>query len=106
MSNPQKTLPPVEEDELYKGWGVLELFGQKAVAGFISEQTRFGGVVGQIEILYDGHFHPRMFGARAVYRITPTTETAAKRFMAINYPDALQDWGFHLPLPPEGGTTK
>ena len=82
-------------------WGIVELMGHVRLAGQISEEERFGGKLGRIDIpRKDGGFTTQFFNASSIYRLTPTTEEAA-RAVALNcQPTPVHAW--ELPRPALG----
>lgn len=79
-------------------YGILELMGHVRVAGRITEEERFGGKLGRIDIPdKDGGFTTQYFNAASIYRLTPTSEEAA-RAVALNcQPHPVHAW--ELPKP-------
>jgi hypothetical protein len=66
-------------------WAVVELMGHVKMAGFVTEEERFGAKLGRIDIPQgDEGQDPftQYFGGSSVYRITPTTEELARQ-MAV-----------------------
>lgn len=65
-----------------EGWVVLELMGHVRLIGQVAEVEVFGSKLGRIDVLQrDGSTLTQYFGAASVYRITPTTEEAAREMM-------------------------
>jgi hypothetical protein len=79
-------------------WGILELMGHVRLGGRITEEERFGSKMGRIDIPNkDGGFTTQFFGGSSVYRLTPTSEEAA-RHVALNcQPTPVHSW--ELPKP-------
>lgn len=111
-------------DKSSEFWGILELMGHVRLAGRISEEEKFGGKLGRIDIprpslkdcpackgqlLTDGSecpvegcggFTTQFFNASSIYRLTPTTEEVA-RHVAVNcQPSPVHAW--ELPRPAIG----
>lgn len=59
-------------------WGILELMGHVRIAGRITEEERFGGKLGRIDIPQDDKFVTQYFNASSIYRLTPCTEDVAR----------------------------
>ena len=72
--------------------------GHVRIAGRVTEEERFGGKLGRIDIPgKDGGETTQYFNASSIYRLTPTTEEIA-RHVAINcQPMPVQPWD--LPKP-------
>ncbi len=77
-----------QEPDGFGVWGILELMGHVKMAGFITEEERFGVKMGRIDVPADDGDEPytQYFGGSAVYRLTPVTETVARAFSARNRP--------------------
>lgn len=74
-------------------WGILELMGHVRVAGAISEEERFGGKIGRIDIPNkDGGFTTQFFNASSIYRLTPTTEEVARQAALACQPTPVHSW--------------
>ncbi len=104
-------------------WGVLELMGHVRVAGRITEEERFGGKLGRIDIpkrpdpacvcegtgkigegdaahecgICTAGFTTQYFNAASIYRLTPTTEEAARAVAQSCQPSPVHTW--ELPRP-------
>jgi hypothetical protein len=79
-------------------WAIVELMGHVKMAGRISEEERFGAKMGRIDIpKADGSFVTQWFGGSTVYRITPTTEEAARKVATLGVPAPVHLW--ELPAP-------
>ena len=66
-------------EEALIGWGIVELLGHVRLDGYITEESRCGGLLGRIDIPGpDGQSVTQWFGASAIYRLTPTTEEVAR----------------------------
>lgn len=77
-------------DTGFEGWAILELFGHKRMAGFVSSQQVAGGALVRIDVpatepTREGeHAGPtpaytKLVGLAAIYGITPCTEDLARR---------------------------
>lgn len=63
-------------------WAVVELMGHVKLAGRVSETTMFGATMMRIDMPTDDGRHLVQFidpSSGSVYRITPTTETEARK---------------------------
>lgn len=78
-------------DASFEGWAILELFGHKRMAGFVSSQQLAGGSLVRIDVpatesaSADGdcapatHAYTKLVGVAAVYGVTPCEESIARR---------------------------
>ena len=74
-------------------FAVVELMGHVRLAGRISEEERFGGKYGRIDIPQDdGSWVTQYFGAQSVYRITPVTEEVARAVAKRSQPEPAYAW--------------
>lgn len=63
-------------------WAVLDKFGHVQLAGLVSEEQRFGGPIGRIDVpLPDGTLQTQYFASGAVYGLTPCSEDHARELM-------------------------
>lgn len=84
-------------------WAILELMGHVKIAGYVTEEERFGTVMGRIDIpTNDEAMMTQYFGGSAVYRLTPVTETVARAFAARNQPRPV--YVYELALPERSGS--
>lgn len=69
-----------EQRESYAGWTVLELFGHRRLAGYVSEVQVAGAGFVRIQIPGDnGEWAAEQsYGPAAIYSITPCTEEVAR----------------------------
>jgi hypothetical protein len=82
--------PPAEHFEM---WGVLELMGHVKVAGRITEEERFGGKLGRIDIPDETEgFSTQYFGFASVYRLTAVTEEVARYIARQNTGQPIHAW--------------
>lgn len=80
---------------MIQGWHILELFGHVSHVGIVSEVEAFGGKLCRIDALQrDGSFVTHHVGAGAIYRLTPTTEEAARERMK-----PFSTFAYAAPLP-------
>lgn len=74
-------------------WGILELMGHVRLAGKITEEERFGGKLGRIDIPNkDGGFTTQFFNASSIYRLTPTSEETAFQVAVNCQPTPVHSW--------------
>lgn len=74
-----------QTSERFEGWCVVEVFGHNVFAGFVSERTIGGAALIQVDVPEVDESHPaftKLFGAAAIYSITPTTEAHAREAAA------------------------
>ena len=75
----EETMENGNEDPGTGFWGILELMGHVKIAGYITEEEKFGSKMGRIDIPGEnGEVNTQFFGGGSVYRITPVTEEVAK----------------------------
>jgi|SRR5215813_6248636 len=89
MENQQTILP----GDKFEIWGVLELMGHVKVAGRITEEDRFGGKLGRIDIPdAEQGFSTQYFGFSSVYRLTACTEEVARFVAGQNRSQPVHSW--------------
>lgn len=89
-----------QEPDGFGVWGILELMGHVKMAGFITEEERFGVKMGRIDVPTDGDEpFTQFFGGSAVYRLTPVTEVVARAFAARNQARPVHVYDLALPAP-------
>ncbi len=68
--------PPPAPPEL---WAIVSQMGHVTFAGRVTEEQRFGGVLGRCDVPQpDGTFVSRYFTAQSLYSFVPCTEEAAR----------------------------
>lgn len=82
-------------------WGVAEFMGHLKVAGYITEEKRFGTELMRVDIPADGEgeFVTRYFSGSALYSVTPCSEVIARAFAARNKPRPVSIYELQLPAP-------
>ena len=72
------------EQESFTGWAIVELFGHNAIAGLVSEQVVGGSPFVRVDVPETNGAPPftKLYGAKAIYAITPTTEDIATQAAA------------------------
>lgn len=83
-------------------WGIVELMGHVTLAGFITEEERFGGKLGRVDIPSptEGEMvATQYFGAGSIYRVTPTTESIARAVAVRKQPQPVTLFGLALSAP-------
>ena len=90
-----------EQGKTFKEWCIVELFGHQRIAGLVSEQAVGGCNFIRVDVPQIGKRPAltRLFGQGAIYSMTPTTETLARRAAeAWNQPPVNR---YELPEPPK-----
>lgn len=80
-------------------WAIVELMGHVRIAGKLSEEERFGGKLGRLDIPTAEGFVSQFFGAASVYRITIVTEAVARHVAATTISQPVSPWDFPKQLP-------
>jgi hypothetical protein len=76
-------------------WAVVELMGHVRVAGRVTEEEKFGGKLGRIDVpTPDGGFVTQYFGASSVYRLTVVSEEAARLVAKESQSAPVHAWEF------------
>lgn len=72
------------EEARFESWGIIELLGRTTFAGRLSEQTIAGSGFIRLDVPEIGEYpaFTKLFGAGAIYSITPTSEEVAVRVAA------------------------
>lgn len=87
-------------------WCVLELMGHVRTAGRVTEEEKFGGKLGRIDVpTAGGGFVTQYFGASSVYRLTVVTEEAARLVAASSVPEPVHSWEMPKQIAPPAGAT-
>lgn len=74
-------------------WAILELMGHTKLAGYITEESKFGTALGRIDIPGpDDTTTTQYFAGSAIYRLTPTTEEIARATATAFQPRPVQIW--------------
>ncbi len=74
-------------------WAIVELMGHVRIAGRLTEEEKFGGKLGRLDIpTADGGFATQYFGASSVYRLTIVTEDVAREVAKLSPPRPVQPW--------------
>lgn len=75
-----------------QGWAIVELLGGVAMAGKVSEERHFGGVLGRIDTPNGDGFLTQYFGVAGICRITPVEEAVARDFASGGQQDFIYKW--------------
>lgn len=79
--------------ENFEIWAILELMGHVKVAGKVTEEERFGGKLGRIDIPDEADgFNTQYFGFAGVYRMTAVTEEVARYVARSNQGQPIHAW--------------
>ncbi len=91
------------EENTFKQYAVVELFGHQQIAGMVSEQTIAGQGFVRVDVpaCEDQEAFTRLFGTGAIYSIIPTTEEIATAFARRNISRPINPWQLALPEPDE-----
>lgn len=88
------------DGERFESWAIVELMGHAKIAGLVTEQAVAGGAFLRVDVPGPGDewIMTKLYGASAVYCITPVTEDLARRAArAISAPRPVTRW--ELPEP-------
>lgn len=82
----------MSEQQGFDSWAIVELFGHQKIAGRVSEQPMAGTTFLRVEVPETNRSaaYTRLFGAGAIYGITPCTEEEATSILN-------RGWGFSHP---------
>lgn len=83
------------EEEQAGEWLIVELLGHTRLAGYVTEEEKFGGMLGRIDIPNGDGFITQYFGHGAIFRLTPTTEEVTRSVARMNQPRPVHQ--FELP---------
>jgi len=89
----------MNEEQSFKAWCIVELFGHVTLAGYVSEQAIGGASFIRLDVPeVDGQAaFTKLLGAGAIYSMTPTSEDVARS--AIDHIRARPVNVYHLPEP-------
>lgn len=92
-----------DTQDVFEGWCILELMGHRRLAGYVREQTVGGASFLRLDVPGPTPESPatatQFYSPTAVYCITPTTETIARRLAQTSRPEPVQRW--ELPPAPK-----
>jgi hypothetical protein len=87
-------------DKFEEQWAILELMGHRRLGGYVQEVNLFGVPLLRIDIPGENDkWATQLYGAQAIYCLTPATEEAARAVAARNQPQPVNV--FELPPPRE-----
>lgn len=75
-------------------WAVVELMGRVRYGGILTEEERFGGKVGRVDVPDGDKFVTVLFGAQSVYRVTVVTEEVARQVAKSSQPAPVHPWDY------------
>jgi len=89
----------MNEEQSFKAWCIVELFGHVTLAGYVSEQAIGGASFIRLDVpAVDGQAEfTKLLGPSAIYSITPTSEDVARS--AIEHIRARPVNVYYLPEP-------
>lgn len=84
------------EQPIFETWAFVELYGHRQLAGKVTEQQVAGSTFLRVDVPEQDEHPPitRLYGANAIYSITPCTEEVAKAALRRLRPDPLP---FYVP---------
>lgn len=69
--------------QIKKEWCLIELHGQRYLAGHVSEVRSFGTEYLRVDVpRADGSWFVKFYSGKAVFCLTPTTEAGAREYLA------------------------
>jgi hypothetical protein len=80
-------------------WAIVELMGHVRLAGRLTEEEKFGGKLGRLDIPQGDGFITQYFGSASVYRISLVTEDVARHVCKQTSPAPVSPWDFPARLP-------
>jgi hypothetical protein len=90
-----------EERAPFEGWAILELMGHRRLAGYVREQELAGSGFIRLDVPGaegEDDVATQFYAPGAVYCLTPTTETIARRVALLAKPTPVTQ--FELPAGP------
>lgn len=73
-------------------WAVVELMGHRRLAGRISEEEKFGGKLGRVDVPKGDTFVSVYFGSASVYCLTIVDEAAARADFSNRQPEPVRPY--------------
>lgn len=86
-------------------WAIVELMGHVRIAGFVTEEDRFGVRMGRIDIYNGEDCVTQFFSGGSVYRITPVEESIA-RDLGARTPAPVSQWELSAKTLPAGAANR
>lgn len=87
------------EENTFRQWALVEIFGHQKIAGLVSEQVIAGQGFVRIDVPDAGEQpgYTKFYGPSAIYSITPCEEVIARAFCMKNITVPVQS--YELPAP-------
>lgn len=83
----------MSEQEKFGTWGIVDLMGHLRLAGYVTEEERFGAKCGRVDVpRKDDSTSTHYFGGSSLYLFTPTTEEIARTVAVRNEPAPVHPW--------------
>lgn len=84
----------MSEEKGFEGWVLLELFGHRKLAGYLTEVEVAGAGMLRLDIpdTNEGIYATQYYNPSAVYGMTPTTEETARRLGAVKFAPPVERW--------------
>lgn len=80
-----------ENDGKFATWAVVEIMGHRRLIGYLTEQEIGGVAMLRVDILGEKPA-TQIYGAAAIYCITPVTEDTARRAANLNRVSPVKLW--------------
>ena len=88
----------------FKQWCIVEIFGHQVIAGMVSEQQIGGQAFVRVDVpaIEGRDAYTKLFGAGAIYAITPTDEATCKKAVASMNKPPIAEYIFRPTVNIEG----
>lgn len=87
-------------EDINESWAIVELMGHIRMAGRLTEEERFGGKLGRLDVPgEDDTFTTVYFNSNSLYRLTVSTEAVARRVAEANRPRPVHAYEMPEPIP-------
>lgn len=83
----------------FDSWAIVELMGHVRMAGRVTEEERFGGKVGRVDVPDGDGFITVYFNGSSLYRLTAVSEEVARAAAKQNRPEPVHQWELPKPTP-------
>lgn len=81
----------IENEGKFATWAIVEIMGHRRLIGYLTEQEIGGVAMLRIDILGEKPA-TQIYGAAAIYCITPVTEKTARRAAGLNRVSPVKLW--------------